>query len=200
MSKKKDTFRTVLARLNSRGNIIADWCLRRWVQSRISVSVALDHSSWNHSQYETQRRYSQEECYSAKASWLTSYTSVTSPSATIKSNIVFQKRRTYPLYQHHITISYHHIQYTISREDSPTIPTSYLCQLSSHPIYHFKRGGLTCYTNIISLSATITSNIPFQERRTYPLYQHHITVSYHHIQYTISREEDLHSIPTSHHC
>ena len=161
-----------------------------------------------------------------KASWLTSYARITSPSATITSNIVFQKRRTYILYQHHITVSYHHIQsnipfqervtyllyqhhitvsyhhvqYSISKEDDlPTIPTSHHHQLPSHPIYHFKRGGLTRYTNIISLLATITSNIPFQERMTYELYQHHITVSYHHIQYTISRE-DLPAIPTSYHC
>ena len=89
-----------------------------------------------------------------------------------------KSKLTYPLYQHHITISYHHIQYTISREDD------------------FR---LTSYVNITSLSATITSSIPFQERITYPLYQHHITISYHYAKNTISREEDLPTIPTSHH-
>ena len=137
--------------------------------------------------------------YHFKRGGLTHYTNVISLLATITSNIPFQER-TYILYQHHITFSYHHIQYSISKEDLPTIPTSYHCQLLSCPIYHSKRGGLTFYTNIISPSATITSNIPFQERRTYPLYQHHITVSYHHIQYTISREDDLRTIPTSYHC
>ena len=70
-------------------------------------------------------------------------------------------------------VSYHHIQYTISREeDLPAIPTSYHHQLPSHLILS-------------------------QERRTYILCQHHIIINYHHIQYTISREEDLLSIPTS---
>ena len=115
-------------------------------------------------------------------SWLTNYANVISPSATITSSMAFQERRTYILYQYHLTINYHHIQYTVSREDDlPTIPLSYHHQLPSHPVYHFKRGGLTSYTNIISPSTTITSSILFQERRTYKLYQHHIIVSHCHI-------------------
>ena len=99
---------------------------------------------------------------------LTRYTNIISPSATITSSILFQERTTYPLYQYHITINYHHIQYTISREeDLPPMPISSHHQLQSHPVYCFKRGGLTNYINITSLSATVIFNIPFQEQMTY---------------------------------
>ena len=141
------------------------------------MSVAYDQSSWNNGQYETRRRYSQEKCYSAK------------------------RKLTYPLYQHHITISYHHIQYTISgEEDLPTIPTSYHHQLPSHLILIQERRTYPLY-HIISPSATITSSILFQERRTFRLtsYTNIISPSATITSDTISREEDLHPMPISYH-
>ena len=123
-------------------------------------------------------------------SWLTNYANVISPSATITSSILFQERMTYPLYHYHITISYHHIQYTISREeDLPPMPISSHHQLQSHPVYCFKRGGLTNYINITSLSATVIFNIPFQEQMTYLLNWTYSIVIY---QYPILSREHLH--------
>ena len=125
-----------------------------------------------------------------KRGGLTSYTNIISPSTTITSSILFQERMTYPLYHYHITISYHHIQYTISREeDLPPIPISSHHQLQSHPVYCFKRGGLTNYINITSLSATVIFNIPFQEQMTYLLNWTYSIVIY---QYPILSREHLH--------
>ena len=162
----EDTIRTVLVRQDSWGNTPADWFSWSWIQSRISVSVASDQSSWNPGQYAMQRRYPQDKCYSAK------------------------HKLTYQLCQCHLTVSYHHIQYGISREeDLHPIPISSHHQLPSHPVYCFKRGGLTNYINITSLSATVIFNIPFQEQMTYLLNWTYSIVIY---QYPILSREHLH--------